>query len=157
MKQELHFRLMRKEDVDAVYEIECLSFRTPWTRHMLASELNNRHAYYVLAETDGKIVGFCGLWIIPPEAHTTNIAIHPNLRGHGFGTALLRAAMEYAITQKATEMTLEVRESNFAAQKLYAKFHFVRQGVRRGYYSDTGENALLLWNRNLAETLSAVV
>ncbi|MCL2671898.1 MAG: ribosomal protein S18-alanine N-acetyltransferase [Clostridiales bacterium] len=151
------FRPMQKNDIDAVYDIECLSFSTPWTKQMLASELHNRHAHYILAEAEGQIIGYCGLWIIAPEAHTTNIAIHPNFRGRGHGAALLCAAMEYALAQRATEMTLEVREHNLIAQKLYAKFGFTRQGIRRGYYPDTGENALLLWNRSLAATLRNMI
>ena len=147
------FRLMQPTDIDAVYDIECLSFRQPWTRAMLASELKNRLAHYVLAVDDEKIVGYCGMWIIPPESHTTNIAVHPDYRGRGNGAALLAAAMEYAVKRGASEMTLEVRESNLVAQRLYARFGFENQGRRHGYYSDTGEDALLLWNRKLAETL----
>jgi ribosomal-protein-alanine N-acetyltransferase len=151
------FRKMQQGDLDRVYDIECRSFRQPWTRAMLESELKNNHAHYVLAVENDEVVGYCGMWIIAPEAHTTNIAIHPLHRGSGKGAALLYAAMEYALAQNAAEMTLEVRETNLIAQGLYAKFGFTKQGYRRGYYSDTGESALLLWNRKLAETLQNMI
>ena len=146
-------RPMTKTDLDAVYQIETLSFRTPWSKHSLAGELKNRVAHYVVAETDEGVIGYCGMWVLFEEAHITNIAIHPDHRGNGYGKRLLLAAMEYAVSFGAEMMTLEVRETNTVAQNMYAQFDFIQQGFRRKYYTDTGEGALLLWNRKIIETI----
>lgn len=146
-------RPMTKDDIDAVYRIETLSFRSPWSRHSLAGELKNRVAHYVVMERDGEVIGYCGMWVLFEEAHITNIAIHPDYRGQGSGKELLLAAMEHAASFGAEMMTLEVRETNLVAQNMYAKFDFLQQGFRKKYYSDTGEGALLLWNRNILETI----
>jgi len=146
-------RAMRKGDIAAIHEIECLSFRTPWSKMALRSELHNAVAHYLVLEEDGRVLGYCGMWVMADEAHVTNLAVHPEARGGGLGKLLLRASMEKAVALGATAMTLEVRESNRAAQQLYAGFGFERQGCRKGYYQDTGEDAWLLWNRNIAGTL----
>ena len=146
-------RPMTKDDIDEVYRIETLSFRSPWSRHSLAGELKNRVAHYVVMERDGEVIGYCGMWVLFEEAHITNIAIHPDYRGQGSGKELLLAAMEHAASFGAEMMTLEVRETNLVAQNMYAKFDFLQQGFRKKYYSDTGEGALLLWNRNILETI----
>ena len=149
-------RAMKKADLDAVYEIEVLSFRTPWSRHSLAGELKNRVAHYAVAETEDGIVGYCGMWVLFEEAHITNIAIRPDQRGHGYGKQLLLASMEIAASFGAEMMTLEVRETNAVAQHMYAETGFVQQGFRKRYYSDTNEGALLLWNRNILETVGGI-
>ena len=146
-------RPMKRADLDAVYLIETLSFRSPWSKHSLAGELRNNVAHYVVAEHEGEVIGYCGMWVLFEEAHITNIAIHPGFRGHSFGKQLLLAAMEHAASFGAEMMTLEVRESNTVAQNMYAQFDFVQQGFRKRYYSDTGEGALLLWNRNILKTI----
>ena len=145
-------RAMTKADVNAVYEIEVLSFRTPWSKHSLAGELKNSVAHYCVLETEDGVVGYCGMWVLFEEAHITNIAIMPGQRGRGFGKLLLLSAMRVAESFGAEMMTLEVRETNAVAQRMYAETGFVQQGYRKRYYSDTGEGALLLWNRNIHET-----
>ncbi|MBR3130923.1 MAG: ribosomal protein S18-alanine N-acetyltransferase [Clostridia bacterium] len=146
-------RPMTRADIDTVYRIETLSFRSPWSRQSLAGELRNRVAHYVVAEQDGEVIGYCGMWVLFEEAHITNIAIHPDHRGHGYGKQLLLAAMEHAASFGAEMMTLEVRETNLVAQNMYEQFGFLQQGFRKKYYTDTGEGALLLWNRNILETI----
>lgn len=148
----IRIRHMQKADIDAVYEIECRSFRTPWSRWSLSGELKNDVAVYVLLELDGKVIGYCGLWILCDEAHITNIAIHPDFRGSGYGKLLLTASMKTACNRGATRMTLEVREHNTVAQAMYANFGFTMAGRRKGYYADTGEDAYILWNDTLRET-----
>lgn len=145
---------MTKADLDAVYEIEIRSFRTPWSKHSLAGELKNRVAHYTVLETDDGVVGYCGMWVLFEEAHITNIAIVPEQRGKGFGKLLLLASMEVAASFGAEMMTLEVRETNTVAQRMYAETGFVQQGFRKRYYSDTGEGAQLLWNRNILQTIA---
>lgn len=146
-------RAMQKADVQAVYEIEVLSFRTPWSYRSLMGELKNRVAHYTVMEKDGKIIGYCGMWVMFEEAHITNIAIHPAFRGNGCGKQLLHAAMRVAASFGAEMMTLEVREHNTVAQRMYDEMDFLAQGRRKRYYSDTGEDALLLWNRDIVKTI----
>ena len=146
-------RAMRREDVPSVYEIEVLSFRTPWSMRSLAGELKNRVAHYTVMEQDERIIGYCGMWVLFEEAHITNIAIRPEKRGNGFGKQLLHASMRVAASFGAEMMTLEVRETNAVAQRMYDEMDFLQQGRRRRYYTDTGEDALLLWNRNIIETI----
>ncbi len=146
-------RAMKKADVKPVYEIEVLSFRTPWSLHSLAGELKNSVAHYTVMEQDGTIIGYCGMWVLFEEAHITNIAIHPDYRGHGYGKQLLHASMRVAASFGAEMMTLEVRETNAVAQKMYDDMDFSQQGRRKRYYTDTGEDALLLWNRKILQTI----
>ncbi|MDD3401164.1 MAG: ribosomal protein S18-alanine N-acetyltransferase [Eubacteriales bacterium] len=149
----IEVRAMQKKDIDAVYEIECRSFRTPWSKMSLASELRNQVAHYRVLLIDDKLVGFCGMWVLFDEAHITNIAIHPDFRGRGLGRYLLYKTMEAAISFGADSMTLEVRETNMIAQRMYESFDFTRQGFRPRYYEDTNEGAYLLWNREIAKTV----
>lgn len=146
-------RAMKKPDVRAVYEIETLSFRTPWSYRSLLGELKNTVAHYTVLEQDGEIIGYCGMWVLFEEAHITNIAIHPAFRGNGYGKQLLHATMRVAASFGAEMMTLEVRETNTVAQRMYDEMDFLQQGRRKRYYSDTGEDALLLWNRAILQTI----
>ena len=146
-------RPMRKADIDAVHTIEVRSFRSPWSKHSLAGELKNSVAHYTVMERDGETIGYCGMWVLFEEAHITNIAILPEHRGCGFGKQLLHASMRVAASFGAEMMTLEVRESNALAQKMYDEMDFAQQGFRKRYYTDTGEGALLLWNRNIVKTI----
>lgn len=146
MNEEVTFRKMTLEDIDAVYEIEHSSFSLPWTKEAFFYEmLDNQHAYYVLAEIADEIVGFCGLWIIMDECHVTNIAIRPEHRGKKLGEKLMRAAMGTAIENGAKAMTLEARVSNTPARNLYEKLGFKNGGIRKSYYSDNYEDAIVMW------------
>ena len=146
-------RAMRKADVKSVYEIEVLSFRTPWSYRSLMGELKNEVAHYIVLEKDEEIIGYCGMWVLFEEAHIANIAITPAYRGCGYGKQLLHAAMRVGASFGAEMMTLEVRETNVVAQRMYDEMDFLQQGRRKRYYSDTGEDALILWNRNILETI----
>lgn len=146
-------RAMKLSDISDVYRIEKLSFRTPWSKLSLLGELNNPNAHYLIAEENGVVVGYCGMWVLFEECHITNIAIDPSHRQKGYGKALLYAAMQVGDRLRATAMTLEVRETNRIAQQMYFQLGFEQQGFRKRYYPDTGEGALLLWNRDLASTI----
>jgi ribosomal-protein-alanine N-acetyltransferase len=98
-----------------------------------------------LEEELRSIVGYAGIWVMTDEAHVTTIATHPEVRGRGVGELLLVALVHRAIEVGARWMTLEVRESNAVAQALYRKYTFKEMGVRRRYYSDNGEDALVMW------------
>jgi [ribosomal protein S18]-alanine N-acetyltransferase len=143
---------MRMEDVPRVLEIERESFRTPWPRDAYTHELTeNRLASYIVARTDARIVGYAGMWVILDEAHITTIAVDPAYRGQHIGERLLVGLIDAAVTRGGRWMTLEVRRSNDAAQTLYKKYGFREIGVRKGYYSDNREDAIVMWSGNLLE------
>ncbi|WP_088014996.1 ribosomal protein S18-alanine N-acetyltransferase [Gottfriedia acidiceleris] len=140
------FRKMKEEDLDQIVEIEKKSFPTPWTYEAFYNELySNQFANYVVAEVDEKIIGYCGLWVVIDEGHITNIAILPDYRGVGLGEKLLRAVMETAKNLGADTLTLEVRVSNHVAKGLYRKLGFQDGGIRKSYYTDNFEDALVMW------------
>ena len=153
MEEGLILRPMTRVDVSRVYEIECACFRSPWSKNALAGELRNSVANYLVLEKDGLIVGYAGMWVLFDEAHITNVAVMADHRKQGYGELIMRGMMDLALDKGATQMTLEVREHNVVAQRLYARLDFVQNGFRPRYYDDTGEGALLLWNRNIEETL----
>ncbi len=146
-------RPMTKRDISRVYEIEVQSFRSPWSKLSLLGELHNDVARYYVAEDEGRVIGYGGIWLLFDEAHITNIAIAPERRGEHLGRYLLYGMMEAALARGAEKMTLEVRETNLRAQNLYYSFDFTKQGFRKRYYDDTGEGAYLLWNENLSATV----
>ncbi len=146
-------RPMERADVSRVHEIECTCFRSPWSKLALLGELRNEVARYLVMEVDGVICGYGGMWVLFEEAHVTNVAIMPDYRGTGRGKRLMLAMMRLAVKNGAEKMTLEVRESNLVAQRLYAGLDFEQNGFRPGYYSDTGEGAKLLWNNDIQQTL----
>ncbi|GLY12442.1 ribosomal protein S18-alanine N-acetyltransferase [Pseudobacillus badius] len=145
---EVDIRLMTVEDVDKVHEIEKNSFTMPWTKESFWNELtNNYFAVYHVAEYEGEIVGYCGMWLVLDESQITNIAILPEYRGRGLGEKLLVAVMNAAKKKGAAVMSLEVRVSNEPAQGLYKKLGFQPGGIRKNYYSDNQEDALVMWVR----------
>ena len=146
-------RPMTKRDITRVHEIEVQSFRTPWSKLSLLGELHNNVARYLVAEEEGHIVGYGGMWVLFDEAHITNIAIAPEKRGLHFGRYLMYGMMVKALECGAERMTLEVRETNVRAQNLYYSFDFEKEGFRKRYYEDTGEGAYLLWNQDLSATV----
>jgi ribosomal-protein-alanine N-acetyltransferase len=148
------FRRMEKKDVGKVAELERVCFSMPWSENSIAGELKNKAARYCVLDRDGEIVSYAGMWIIFNEAHITNIAVRPDCRRQGLGFLMMCCMMKQALTCGATEMTLEVRERNFAAQSLYARCRFEKAGVRPRYYRDTGESAYILWNRDLKSTVA---
>ena len=140
------FRQMREEDLNQIMEIEKKSFATPWTYDAFYNELHtNQFAHYVVAEVDQEIIGYCGLWVIIDEGHITNIAILPEYRGNGLGEKLLLAVMDTARELGAETLTLEVRVSNDVAKGLYRKLGFQDGGIRKSYYTDNYEDALVMW------------
>ena len=143
----ISFYLMKEEDIDSVLEVSSLSFSIPWSKDSYIQELTNPIARYLVAKIDNKVVGFVGTWIVLDESHITNIAIHPNYRKQGIGSSLLEAFLKYCKSQGCIAFTLEVRNSNKAARTLYEKYNFKQEGVRKGYYEDTKEDAIIMWLR----------
>jgi [ribosomal protein S18]-alanine N-acetyltransferase len=143
---------MRHEDVGAVHEIERLSFRTPWPAYAFEQELkNNRLARYVVARAGEQVVGFAGIWLMVDEAHVTTFGVHPDWRRQGIGRQLLLNLVELSVTIGARRMTLEVRLSNGPAQSLYRTFGFEDAGRRHAYYTDDGEDALIMTTPDLSD------
>ncbi|WP_416148604.1 ribosomal protein S18-alanine N-acetyltransferase [Salipaludibacillus sp. HK11] len=146
MEEEVQIRLMDVEDLDEVMEVERDCFATPWTHSVFFNEITkNQFAYYLVVEIKGKVIGYCGLWVIVDEAHITNIAIHSSLRRQGIGDYLFRGALEMAKTLGAVKLSLEVRVSNKSAQALYRKYGLEDGGIRKNYYTDNQEDALVMW------------
>lgn len=143
---------MTTADIPAVLEIEHRSFPTPWPRDAYAHELeNNRTAVYMVARREGILVGYAGMWVVLDEAHITTIAVDPPQRGQGIGEGLLIALIERAGERGARWIQLEVRRANVVAQALYRKYGFRDVGVRRNYYSDNSEDAVVMWTGNIWE------
>jgi tRNA threonylcarbamoyladenosine biosynthesis protein TsaB len=147
-KQSITLRAMELKDVDDVWEIEKLSFRTPWSRASFLDEMQiNQKARYIVAELGDTVVGYGGMWFIVDEAHITNIAVHPDYRGQKIGEKIVEAMMAAAQRESIISLTLEVRVTNIPAINLYKKLGFEDIGIRKGYYSDTGEDALIMWKK----------
>jgi [ribosomal protein S18]-alanine N-acetyltransferase len=143
---------MRLEDVASVHEIERLSFRTPWPAYAFEQELKgNRLAHYVVARAGDRVVGFAGIWMMVDEAHITTFSVHPDWRRQQIGRQLLLSLVDLSETIGARRMTLEVRASNESAQQLYRSFGFEVAGRRPRYYTDDGEDALVMTTPDLAE------
>ena len=138
-------RRMTLSDVDAVHAIETATFRTPWSRADFEHEMTkNPCARYLVAETEGRIVAFAGAHIILDEGHITNIAVSAPERGLGIGRKITQALLQYASNLGASYLTLEVREHNEKAQALYRSLGFIKVGVRKKYYDDTGEDGWIM-------------
>jgi len=140
-------RLDADVDLDGVLFVESETFTNPWTREMYAWELQNRAVCHILVvrTEDRPVVGFCAFWLVVDEIHINNVAILPELRGRGMGTALMHRVFEEARQLGAKRATLEVRASNQGARRLYERLGFYVAGTRRGYYTNPVEDALILW------------
>jgi ribosomal-protein-alanine N-acetyltransferase len=155
MVQAPTFHNLIEDDLDEIMEIEMLSFTTPWSRYAFIHEIEFPGSVFKVIKIEGKLVGYGGFWHIVDEAHISNIAIHPEYRRREFGRKLLVHLLELAVERRATKATLEVRRSNTAAQRLYGSFGFDVIAVRKNYYSDEGEDALIMWNEDIAESLES--
>lgn len=138
------YRRMTLADAETVHAIEVETFPEPWSLQSFQEEMTRSAcARYIVAEEDGAVLGYAGAWLILDEGHITNVAVTKSRRGEGIGEALMRALMQYAANMGVQYMTLEVRKTNLIAQALYRKLHFIQLGVRKRYYEDNGEDALL--------------
>ena len=135
------------QDLEGVIEVEVVSFTNPWTRDMYSRELQNRSVCHILVVRNEEcpVAGFCAFWLVFDEMHINNLALRPQFRAQGIGTALLRHAIAVARDLGARRATLEVRASNDAARRLYARLGFYVAGTRRNYYTNPVEDALILW------------
>ena len=156
MSESLFFTLapMTLDDLDEVLAIERASFQTPWSRGAFRYELTqNRVARSLVVRAGGQLVGYLCLWEIGHEIHVTNVAVHPSFRRRGVARALLSHVLDGARRNGIELVFLEVRPTNTEAVSLYESFGFRVIGRRKGYYFDTGEDALVMEARLTAETV----
>lgn len=141
---------MRLEDIEHISRLERRCYTLPWSSSAYVTEVGNPNAYYITAkDSDGTLVGYAGMWVIMDEIHITTIAVDPARRGLKIGERLLLDILEEGIAHGATRATLEVRERNTVAHNLYLKYAFEDVAVRKNYYSDNGENAIIMWANDL--------
>ncbi|MCD8501599.1 MAG: ribosomal protein S18-alanine N-acetyltransferase [Bacillaceae bacterium] len=139
-------RPMVLTDIVEVVVIEKTSFTSPWTKRAFIEELTkNNYANYTVLEHDGDIIGYCGIWVVIDDAQITTIAIKKEYRGQGLGEQLLLHSIDRARLLGATRVSLEVRVTNTVAQKLYKRLGFKKGGIRKNYYADNQEDALVMW------------
>ncbi len=139
-------REMILDDIDEIYEIEKRSFSMPWSKSSFYQEISdNLVAHYYVIGVNNNLIGYIGIWKILDEGHITNVAIDPDYRGKGYSKQLVSYALDEMEKLEVRRFTLEVRETNIIAQKLYSKFGFSVEGRRKKYYTDTQEDALLMW------------
>lgn len=136
--------------IDDVIVIENLCFKTPWSRSAFEAELTrNKCARYRVLMKDNRVVAYGGMWVMLDEAHITNIAVHPEYRGIGLGNAIVEELITEAKRNNVAAMTLEVRMSNLPAINLYKKYGFIDVALRKKYYQDTGEDAIIMWKYDI--------
>ncbi len=142
---------MQKDDVDSVISIEEQAYGPHhWSKDSFMSELSNDLAkYFSVFNADGNLIAYCGCWQILEEAHITNIAVSPACRRSHIGEVLLTTIIDECYRNMAKYITLEVRVSNKPAIALYEKYGFKSLGVRKGYYQDNNEDALIMWTENI--------
>ena len=147
MENNIIIRPMTIDDVDEVYVVEEDCFVDPWSKESIRKELKNNLARYLVAQLDDKIVGYVGVWFVVDEGRITNVAVHSDYRGKKVGDKLVKQMVELCKENNIVAMTLEVRASNIVAQNLYKKYGFKMGGIRKEYYSDNKEDAIIMWNQ----------
>jgi ribosomal-protein-alanine N-acetyltransferase len=140
----LYFRPITTADLDEVMVIERMSFRFPWSAGFFLQELQVPCARSILAELENRTVGYILFWLLPDAIDIHNIAVHLQYRRRGIARALLDEVIREARRQTFARVMLEVRRSNLPAQALYRRLGFTTTGIRKGYYSDDGEDALAM-------------
>lgn len=144
--RELIIRKAEKKDIKEVAALDRLCFSMPWSEETIRQEImENNIALYIVAEIEGKVVGYAGMWLIVDEGHITNVAVHPVFRRKHIGQGIVSVLLAHSEEAGTKRQTLEVRKSNNAAIELYSKFDFLPVGIRKEYYEDNGEDALIMW------------
>lgn len=136
---------LQEGHISAILEIEKLSNGAPWSERSFRNEITNPQSFFLVAQLGDEVVGYAGYWAIVDEAHITTVAVHPDHRRLGLGKRLVRELLEHAQKSGIRCATLEVRRSNEAANSLYRQFGFEEVAIRRGYYPDNGEDAVVMW------------
>lgn len=140
----LKLREMKAEDLEDVLAIERESFSTPWTKNLFFDELENLRTVYFVCCSDDEVLGYGGMWHVVDEGQITNIAVKKAFRKKGVASSILSALIDWAKKKEISVIGLEVREHNAAAIGLYEKYGFVPVGMRKNYYREPTENAVLM-------------
>lgn len=140
-------RAMKKSDLDQVMAIEHECFTVPWARETFRNGLSDRLDFFWVWEEDGKIAGYSNLRIILDEAELNRIVVQEKFRGRGIAKQLMDTMVSFSSQKGVTAITLEVRISNCIAQNLYRVYGFKQEGIRRNYYFDPVEDAVIMWKR----------
>jgi ribosomal-protein-alanine N-acetyltransferase len=149
---EVRITPMRRRHLRGVLRIEHQVYPRPWSVGLFMSELALRTSRaYLVARVGPNVVGYAGLLLVGDEGHVTTVAVEPTWHRHKIGSRLLLQLTREAIGRGAAALTLEVRVSNDAAKAMYARFGYAPAGVRKGYYVETGEDALIMWAHDIAE------
>ena len=144
---------MRRRHLRRVLSIEARVYPRPWSASLFLSELSQRTTRtYIVARHEGEVIGYSGMMFTGREAHVTNIAVDPDFHGRKVGTRLLMFVVTEAIARGAEVLSLEVRVTNSVAQNMYEKFGFSSVSVRKGYYIETNEDALVMVAENALST-----
>lgn len=144
MIMNIHFDTLKKEYLDKLTLLDKQCFTLCWSRELFKSELNNPHAFYILAFAGDKLIAYGGITDVAGEGSITNIAVHHEYRQRGIASKILEKIISHGKNENLEFITLEVRESNINAIKLYEKFGFEKVGERKNYYSDNHETAILM-------------
>jgi len=146
-KSSVRFGYAREEDLPDIYDIETRSFSPHWSYNSLAQEVCHPREYsHVLAgKLNGRVVCFTVFWTVVDECHVLNFAVHPDYRRQGIGAAMMDAVLRRMKSLDIRVVTLEVRISNLTARRLYERAGFKPVAIRRGFYQDNGEDAIVMW------------
>ena len=158
MRERMHVRIvsMNADHLDEVAELERICFSTPWSRNMLAEELDNAlSAFLVALDDDGRVVGYAGLQVVLDEGYITNVAVRPECRRNGIAAKLLQVFLDFAQANRLSFLTLEVRASNYGAIALYGERGFRSVGRRKNYYEHPKEDAIIMTKEFIHGTADA--
>ena len=139
------------KNLPEVLAIEQVSFPGPWSKSLFLKEMRRPDSYFMVFRLNGEVLGYGGLWLVAEEVHITNIAVHPAYRGQGYGAMILEHLLNAAVCRHATMATLEVRETNVVAINMYKKFGFRPVAIQSAYYSDSGEDAVIMLKDDLGD------
>ncbi|CAN5777645.1 ribosomal protein S18-alanine N-acetyltransferase [soil metagenome] len=149
---EIRLTPMRRRHLRGVLRIEAQVYPRPWSLGLFVGELALRGSrIYLVARWDQRVVGYAGLMLIGGDGHITTIAVEPALHGNKIGTRLLLHLARQGVARGAEHLTLEVRVNNEPAQAMYRAFGFGPAGIRKNYYAEIGEDALVMWARDVQE------
>lgn len=141
----MNLRYMKKEDLEQVYAIEQVLFSKPWSKQDFLDALSKKENLYLVAEDQGQILGYCGVWGVAGEGQITNVAVKKEYQGNGIASALFSYMLKEGESKELHVYTLEVRTSNFTAIHLYKKMGFLSVGMRKNFYELPTEDAVIMW------------
>lgn len=144
----MKIRLMEEKDIEQVYEIETSTFSKPWSKKDFQQSVQNQEHIYLVAEEQECILGYCGMWCIAGEGQITNVAVAKEHRGKGIADKMFACFLEEGYLHNVQAFTLEVRVSNQVAISLYQKYGFENAGIRKKFYEEPTEDAMIMWKKN---------